>query len=72
MYKFNFYIKFTKNIKNFTLITGCSVKMNKQVNPEPLGHEGLVSDFNAPIVIKRIKTVILIINVIDYLSKFFM
>jgi hypothetical protein len=72
MLKFNFYMKFTNKIKNFTLTAVCSVKMKQQVNPEPLGHEGLVSDFNAPKAIKVIHRIIFIINVVDYLSKFFL
>ena len=70
MLKFNFYIKFTNKIKNFTLTAGCSAKMKKQVNPEQLGHEGLVSDFNVPKAIKIVKHIILIINLVDYLSNF--
>ena len=65
-------MKFTNKIKNFTLIAGCSVRMKKQVNPEPLGHEGLVSDFNVPKAIKMIHQIIFVINLVSYLSKFLM
>jgi hypothetical protein len=72
MLKFIFIIiiKFTNTIKNSTLTTECSVREKKQVNPEPLGHEGLVSDFNVSKAVMIIKKIIFIINLVDYLSKY--
>jgi len=72
MSKFDLSIKFTSKNENLTLNAVCSIEVNKQVNPEPLGHEGLVTNFTVPIVIKRIKQIVLIYHLIDYLSAFFM
>ena len=72
MLKFSFYIRFTNKTKNFSLVSGGSIESKKQVNPEPLGHEGLVSDFNVPKAIAIVKRIFVIINLVDYLSKFFL
>jgi hypothetical protein len=70
MSKFNFYMKLTGKIKNSTITAVCSLRVKKQINPEPLGHKVLVSDLNVPKAIKIIHRIVLIINLIDYLSKF--